>query len=388
MRVRIQRNKCETRLQWSLDNSERSQWNQTFQRVEKENMLLNDYLNELEARFKKIVLFSSTCVTEMTPQELRDKILGIENSSKTPTITQYVDEYYQNTIEQNSKYSEGTKKNYRKAINHLKRFLSDTKRSDTKLNKLDFKLANQFSNYLMSDDSKTGRKGMSEVSANTNIKKFRTIFDQAIDEELMNKNPFKKIKLSNKSPEKKKLSFHQLKQIYQGIELDKEEKIYTRLFVFMSVTGTAYKDCVGLTIKNLEHEDNLTKLTYRRNKTDHTSSQYLTDIGEELIREFNKRPDVSQSEFLTPQVSNQHFNRVLKLIGAKLQIPFRLTSHHGRHTYRMLLDEADIIDPTVINELMGWSNHNSIDAVYRNVTDKRLKKCRAQFNELIKRLKK
>jgi integrase len=79
-------------------------------------------------------------------------------------------------------------------------------------------------------------------------------------------------------------------------------------------------------------------------------------------------------------------NRTLKIISAKLDVPFGLSSHDARHTYRMLLDEADIVDPSVICKLMGWSNKDRMDSIYRKVTDSRLLKTKQKLDLLIQKL--
>ena len=148
----------------------------------------------------------------------------------------------------------------------------------------------------------------------------------------------------------------------------------------------AFLDCQQLTLDHLEQTPSGIKLKYKRNKTGHTSEHYLTSKAIALIELFDKRPDVQISTYLLPQVSNQHFNRALKVIGAKIGIPFNLTTHHGRHTYRGLLDEANIVDPTVIKKLMGWSNVGSMDGIYRQVTDSRLLKTKKEFEKLVSKL--
>ena len=125
---------------------------------------------------------------------------------------------------------------------------------------------------------------------------------------------------------------------------------------------------------------------YTRNKTGHSSEQYLCSKAIELIKNFDHDPMCKPQSSLLPQVSNQQFNRELKIIGARAGIPFNITTHHGRHTYRALLDEADVVDPTVINKLMGWSNGNSMDSIYRQVTETRLTRTKNQLEELITNL--
>ena len=282
----------------------------------------------------------------------------------------------------------GTKKNYLKAIKHMRSFIIYKRLSNKQVTTVDYKFANEFSNYLMNDHPEIQKYGMTEVSACGIIKKFRTIFKQALNEELISKNPFSQIKLKYKSPPKQRMTIEQFKNIIHFEGFTKTQTPYMQMFYFMALTGTAFLDSQQLTMDNLEETDKGLKLMYKRNKTGNSSEQYLCSKAIELIKNFDTRPDVQTSKFLLPQVSNQQFNRELKIIGARAGIPFNITTHHGRHTYRALLDEADVVDPTVINKLMGWSNGNSMDSIYRQVTETRLIRTKNQLEELITNLNK
>ena len=257
----------------------------------------------------------------------------------------------------------------------------------------------------MSNDNRNGRIGMSEASACGIIKKFRTIFNQAVQEDCITLNPFHQIKLSYKSPEKPTLSLRQFKLMiessinYKSIwnvsdtqrtperSFDEKETMImeneimiTRLFLLMSLTGCAFVDFINLTHKNIEkmNEQNI-RLVYKRKKTGLESQQILTKQAIELFEVLEENPVVQSSDFLVPRVSNQHYNRTLKTIASKLNIHFNLTSHSARHNFRALLDEADIVDPSVVYRLMGWSNKKGMDSIYRRVTDTRLIKTKEQF---------
>jgi integrase len=235
----------------------------------------------------------------------------------------------------------------------------------------------------MSDVPAIKKKAMSEASACGNIKKFRTIFKHAVIEKFISENPFNQITLSYQSPRKQKLSLTQIIKFFNECQRVKNVKVNAKIFLFMSLTGTAYLDCMRLTFKNLEYTTQGVKMTYNRIKTGHESAQYLTNEAFKLLEEFDRMPDVQNSPYLIPQRCNQYLNRSLKEIGQSFGLPFPLTSHHGRHTFRSLLDEADIVDPTVISRLMGWSTRNSMDAIYRNVTDRRLLKTKQQLDDFI-----
>lgn len=387
VRVRKDKKKAEGTTDWSLTPTEREKWNETIGRVGIKNSKANEFLNRIEDRFNEFRIFKANELDDHSPAYIRDHILGRNKRKKeVQTVKEYIRQYYEQNVQNSSRFSEGTKKNYRKAVRHMERFLTLEKLVLLNCSRLDQKFANRFSSYLMNDIPVIGKEGMSEVSACGIIKKFRTIFDQAVDEGLLNSNPFKKVKLSYRSPEKPKLTLEQFKRFLHAGNLNKSEMQYSQLFVFMSLTGMAFLDCQQLTLDHLEQTPHGIKLRYKRNKTGHTSEQYITSKVIELIDLFDKRPDVQNSRYLVPQVSNQQFNRTLKVIGAKFSIPFNVTTHHGRHTYRSLLDEANIVDPTVIKRLMGWSNGNSMDGIYRQVTDSRLFKTKEELEKLVSKL--
>ena len=389
LRVRKSRIKSEARTDWSISPHERELWNKNMQRIDIKNCTANDYLNKIEEKFNALRIFKSEEFDNYDLDTIKYLILGKNpNRKKVPSVIQFVQKYYDTNIESSTRIRMGTKKNYLKAIKHMRSFIIYKRLNNKLVTTIDYKFANEFSNYLMNDHPEIQKYGMTEVSACGIIKKFRTIFKQALNEELISKNPFSQIKLKYKSPPKQRLTIEQFKNIIHFEGFTKTQTPYVQMFYFMALTGTAFLDSQQLTLDQLEESDKGLKLMYTRNKTGHSSEQYLCSKAIELIKNFDSRPDVQTSRFLLPQVSNQQFNRELKIIGARAGIPFNITTHHGRHTYRALLDEADVVDPTVVNKLMGWSNGNSMDSIYRQVTDTRLIRTKNQLEELITNLNK
>jgi len=373
------------RLDIELTEEEREAWNDILGRVDIQNSYTNRFLDGIEQKFTQLKLSDFKDIYKMSSAEIRDFVLGIKHhSKKTMTITEYIDEYYASNIHDSIKFQKSTKTNYRKAIKHLTTFIYSYKLEHKRVIDLDFEFAKKFSSYLMSNDSTTGRIGMSEVSACGIIKKFRTIFDQAIEEDLITRNSFKQVKLSYTSPEKPHLSLQQYQSLIAGENITSNERDIVDFFLLMSLTGCAYTDCAGLTSDNIEKlEDGIFRLKYNRNKTGLESQQFLCSQAIRILEQFEQRADVQLSKFLTPRFSNQHVNRTLKMVALKLEIPLRLTSHTARHTFRQLLDEADIVDQTLVNKMMGWSNRAGMDSVYRRVTDTRLMKTKNQFDDFI-----
>jgi site-specific recombinase XerD len=123
--------------------------------------------------------------------------------------------------------------NYRKAIKHFKHFLSYKKWSGVTLEDLNNSLALSFKDYLLNSIPELNKKGMTDPTALGNIKKFRTIFDRAVDEDLLVKNPFKKIKLKNQSPIRDRLDIQQIKLLHELEFIEyPSRRLYRDFFLF------------------------------------------------------------------------------------------------------------------------------------------------------------
>jgi site-specific recombinase XerD len=384
LRVRKNREKSEIRLNWDISQKERKLWNETFQRVENKSCITNQFLDKIFEKFDQLLISHAFDLDDININDVKLILSGHPSKTeKTPTIMEYVDEYYTKNIFLNKNLTLGTKNNYKKAINHLERFCASKKMTNHKITKVNNLFADEFKTYLLSDNLNHDKITMTEVSALTNIKKFRTIFDKAVSDNLIQSNPFKLIKLSNQSPRKPKLSVFQLQNFFNQSVLSDHDKTNAQIFLFMALTGTAFSDCMNLTMDNLEYTPHGIKLTYTRQKTGNVSCQFLTQKAYEILEIFDKLPDIQLSTRLIPLRSNQYLNRSLKIVAKTYGIPFKLTSHIARHSFRSLLDEADIVDPTVINKIMGWSSRGSMDAIYRDVTDRRLIKTKQQLDDFI-----
>lgn len=96
---------------------------------------------------------------------------------------------------------------------------------------------------------------MTTVSASSVMKSFRPIFNAAVDSGLIEKNPFKSIKLKTRSPKRERLNITQLKQL-RNLDLSKfpTQRIYRDIFLWSVFTGLANKDAMSLDTSNLEYK--------------------------------------------------------------------------------------------------------------------------------------
>ena len=149
MRVLINGSKSEVRLPKEYDLSEKDllRWNPFIQRLETKDSDVNDYLNSIVARRKLIDLENITNGKQFSSKEIIEKLIGSYENTKETTIYEYAKRYLRDEVE-NSYKKEGTKKNYRNAINQFCIFLELKGWRNLAIEDFKFEQANAFKKFL------------------------------------------------------------------------------------------------------------------------------------------------------------------------------------------------------------------------------------------------
>jgi site-specific recombinase XerD len=383
--------KAESRLNLELTDWEVKNWHSGFMRVDSPNCIANDFLNSIDIEFKKFVSVNALEISNMSVQEIRDTVLKKDQGKNQSGILNYVEQYYEKSISSKAGLSTGTKINYRKAITHLANYLQQEKLANLSFKDFEHKHAEGFKNYLLSEKPIPGKRnmtkpGMTEPSALGNIKKFKTIFDQAFEEGLITRNYFKRLKLSNRSPRKPRCTIDQLKSLYKLQDnLTIHEELCRDLIVFSSLTGLAFLDTVKLPKIYLEiRSTGEVKLVRPRTKTGEQVEQFLPSFAMVIINKYRQHPQVQNSQFVFPYVDNSDYNKTLKYLALRAGIGFKVTTHTARHTFRQLLPEAGVQDAAVISRMMGKVGSDKIDSVYYEITEARLREAKERFELYLK----
>ena len=378
-RVSVLGLKAEIRTDVELTDEELLKWDDNLMRVNDRYSKVNAQINKVDMLFYEVIETLERNASPFTAKSIRDtvyrKFIASENN-----VLAFTNDYLLNNILNNNEKSVGTKSNYKKAIKHLEKFLTQKKIEKLQLIQMDNSFAQDFKNYLTNNDFANNRIGMKESSAASVIKKFRTIYDCALDRSLILKNPFKSLKLKAKSPPREKLSVEQVALIANANHLSPSQIVYRDIFLFSIYTGLAYIDAVSLTQCNmLAQKNGEVKLSINRMKTTHATEQFVISKALDIIKKYANVPAVLLRNGIIPKKSNKEINAQLKIIAEKLGIHIRLSHHIGRHTFRQLLAEAGVQDFGVIKRMMGQSREADIDHVYYTITDSRLLEAKQKF---------
>ena len=386
MRIGFKNAKAESRLNAEVLEKDLQKWDPMTMRFQERNNPVNHQLNRLDQKFNEFIILNTNSLPAYSASIIKDYVLGL-GKAQLITVIKFVDDYFENAVANNVSRTPGTVKNYRRAINHLNAFLAFKNQKSLLVEQLDFEIASEFKNYLTNSNPQLNRVGMTEVSAAGVIKKFRTIFTQAVDQDLLKKNPFKMVKIKTKSPRRERLNLEQVEKISK-LDLNPWPylPLYRDIFLFSVFTGLAYHDAMALSWGNLdERKDGNIKLTVNRQKTDVITECFLPECAIEIARKYKTTLDSVICKRVLPHRSNKEINEQLKKLAQLAGISLRLSTHIARHTFRQLLAEAGVADMGVIKRLMGQSRNGDVDEVYYSVTEKGLMAAKEKLEALIKR---
>lgn len=249
------------------------------------------------------------------------------------------------------------------------------KKSDIKLKDLDLNFISEFEYYC-----KTTLEHQ-QVTINKSLQRFKKVVKQAVMQKHLESNPFEEHKPKRVYPKIIFLTQEELdkleKHIFQSDALNKVKDCY----LFCCYTGLAYKEMFDLHKEDLiTKPDGTTWIYKKREKTERSFSvPLILSKAIEIMEKYS-----SESEFLLPRISNQSFNRLLKVIAAAAEINKNLTHHTARKTFASTVLLNNDIPIEVVSKLLGHSKITTTQEYYAEVMPEKLSE---QLNKLKRKLK-
>lgn len=119
-------------------------------------------------------------------------------------------------------------------------------------------------------------------------------------------------------------------------------------------------------------------------KTGVFTEGFLVSYAHEIVDRYKNLRECHILGSVLPRRSNKELNVQLKVLANMVGIPFKLTSHIARHTFRQLLAESGVEDIGVIKRMMGQSRRGDVDEVYYSITESRLLDAKIKFETYLK----
>lgn len=235
---------------------------------------------------------------------------------------------------------------------------------------LDIPFSEMDCNLLRRYETWLRKQSKSENTIGIRFRNIRTIFNLAIDMELVKQEdyPFKKFKVAKLHQEtaKRALSKDEILAVtnYPTDGKDFYTRLAVALFTFSYfMGGINFVDMAYLTDKNITEG----RLIYHRKKTSKLINLPLQEKALMVLKEYKD----NSKGYLFPILSNAHkteqqklnrlhkvitkVNKALKAIGEELNIPIKLTTYCARHSYATVLKRAGVAT-SIISESLGHSS--------------------------------
>ena len=191
------------------------------------------------------------------------------------------------------------------------------------------------------------------------LTKAKTIFSYAIDNDLIEHNPFRKLKIKKEEVEINPLTKEELSLIVQKDFRIQRLNQVRDCFIFACYTALAYADLASINSDDIKEQNGVYFIQKNRVKTGVQYTIPLNDIALDILKKYN---------FQLPVLTNQRYNSYLKEIADICGIEKNLTSHLARHTAATLMLNSGIsID--VVAKILGHRN-TMMTAHYAKMLDK------------------
>jgi site-specific recombinase XerD len=327
----------------------------------------NNYLEavRLKAHKKYNELLSYT--DDVTPQMLRDAILGV-NTAKTRQIIDIWEGHVSDLkklIGKENSYA--TYQKYNTAKNHFQAFLQKHYHvEDVSIKAVDYQMIQQYGIYLKTE------KGCSFNTATKFLQNLKTITSISIRSGWLVKDPFNGISLTLKEVDRPYLSFEELQRLIEFNSVFDRLNRVRDFFVFSCYTGLAYIDVKKLKRAEIEGNDQMGFwIRTRRQKTGGRANIPLLDIPMSIIRNYCQLELLESEDPILPILSNQKMNAYLKELADLCNIQKQLSYHVARHTFATTVTMMNGVPIETVSKMLGHKNIHSTQH-YARIVDKKV----------------
>jgi site-specific recombinase XerD len=332
-----------------------------------EARVFNNYLEavRLKAHKKYNELLSYT--DDVTPQMLRDAILGV-NTAKTRQIIDIWEGHVSDLkklIGKENSYA--TYQKYNTAKNHFQSFLQmKYQLNDVSIKAVDYQMIQQYGIYLKTE------KGCSFNTATKFLQNLKTITSISIRSGWLVKDPFNGISLTLKEVDRPYLSFEELQRLIEFNSVFDRLNRVRDFFVFSCYTGLAYIDVKKLKRAEIEGNDEMGFwIRTRRQKTGGRANIPLLDIPMSIIRNYCQLELLDAEDSILPILSNQKMNAYLKELADLCNIQKQLSYHVARHTFATTVTMMNGVPIETVSKMLGHKNIHSTQH-YARIVDKKV----------------
>jgi len=339
--------------------------------------ILNRRLLQIRNEIHDIKILLEQEQPYVTVFDIKNRLL--QKDDARPRLLDYLDKFLDEK-RRSGDCVESTLSKYPATFNYLRTFLEARKHHGMLLDqwtKADIVAFDQFLKEQVIDDRGTR---MQLTTVNKHHVKLKTVFNHAIQKELIDVNPYNGYKM--KFPYKNREYLNTLElTLIEEVDLTHNKSLQKArdLFLFSCYTGLRFQDTQTITMSDLTIINDQVYMRVKQGKTGEQVEIPLMDAAMQILKRYTDLPERIIKNKALPQLSNQKTNFFLKAVAdiAGLQRP--LTHHMARHTCATTVLLDNDVPMEVTSRFLG---HTSIRAtqVYGRITHHQLSKAIRKVN--------
>lgn len=337
-----------------------------------DKQVLNTYINRVKSQVDSLIIrwTNEGVINTLSASEIKDRCMEELDPDRKKAKEDKTTFFYRF-----NKYAErmkpGSRRTFDHTLNRLTAFIGETA-----LKKLKFE--DMTVDWLTSFDIFMAKTAPSKNSRNIHFRNIRTVFNDAIEDNVTSFYPFRRFKIKGEVTAKRDLSVEELRRL---VYFDCEDCAvkYRDYFMLMFYL-------MGINNIDLCHLKEITKgrLEFHRTKTHHFFSMKIEPEAMALIEKYkgeNWLLDIldhwSSDEFFRKKM-NKHLQKIgpvtrSGLGGKKTYAPLfpKLTTYYARHSWASIASSLDIPIET-ISAGLGHEYGNRITAIYINYDNRKV----------------
>lgn len=312
---------------------------------------VNNYINVVRSRLMEIQTDLFAQKVTVTAQKIKDIFNGVQINKQWGLLELYKHHNLELKKLIDVTIAKNTYDKHEYVLNYLSAYMKNV---DKPIEEINVSFINGFYAYLRHDIKQNNNTAVGYM------KKVKMIFKLALNDNLIEKSPFARIKYTLEKVIPTFLTEEEINKIWKKEITIKRIEQVRDVYIFNCMTGLAYIDCKNLRKDQIFKDDqgNI-YIKRKRQKTKVQATIPLNEISISILEKYG---------YKLPVLSNERMNSYLKEIAAICGITKNLTTHTARHSAATLLLNHGV-NLSTVSAVLGHSNV-TITQHYAKLLDK------------------
>lgn len=356
----------------------------------KEVEALNKYIGDVRYRITESKRLLETGRFPVTSEAIKLHYNNQHPSQKPPesghTISELVRKHEKLECS-GDKLKKGTTKNYKATEKYLCNFmLHYFKEPDVDLIRFDYEALLELESFIRIHPLKASDPCLGN-GVYKHMERVEKMLGMAKDMRWIKDNPFDLYQSKRKKVTRENLKIEHFIKIENYNFENPKISLVRDLFIFDCYVGVSYIDLMALEAKHFELVDGQLFCTIYRTKSTELCGIPVPAIAQNIIDKYQNTPAALSRAKTFPYISNQEFNRNLKIIAGILNIPIDLDTRKARRFFAKEVNLKNGVPLETVSKLLGHSKISTTKENYADVDVEKIISDTARVHERFNRKK-